>query len=140
VQTGLGVQFHYLKDQETEEEAMAGWVADRRLYLDENDQLVDELEPGRKTLLAAKGRIVPDAMCRRYGLGIYAPDLPVEGPASDASTGADPAGEDPGTDGESADPGAGLDPESGDDAQPDSPHRHRYRADSTCKCGATREE
>ena len=51
---------------------MAKWVTDKRLYLSEDGQVVDEAAPGRKTLLAPAGSQVTDEVCRRHGLGPYA--------------------------------------------------------------------
>ena len=51
---------------------MAKWIADKRLYLSEDGQVVDEAAPGRKTLLAPAGSQVSDEVCRRHGLGPYA--------------------------------------------------------------------
>ena len=51
---------------------MVTWKADRRLFLSADDQVVEETYAGRKTLLAAAGRDVPDEVCQKYGLGLYA--------------------------------------------------------------------
>ena len=65
------VQINRLKQQKDESD-MAKWVTDKRLYLSEDGQVVDEAAPGRKTLLAPAGSQVTDVVCRRHGLGPYA--------------------------------------------------------------------
>lgn len=65
------VQINRLK-QQNDESDMAKWVTDKRLYLSEDGQVVDEAAPGGKTLLAPAGSQVTDAVCKRYGLGPYA--------------------------------------------------------------------
>jgi len=91
---------------------MAQWVADRRLYLSEDGRVVSEAEPGRKTLLAAAGRVVPDDVCRRYNLGPYAAEV------GSAST----------------DVQLNV-PTNVPTTETPKPHRHSWRKDKTCKCG-----
>ena len=65
------VQINRLKEQKDVSD-MAKWTTDKRLYLSEGGQVVDEAAPGRKTLLAPAGTQVTEEVCRRHGLGPYA--------------------------------------------------------------------
>jgi len=44
------------------------WKSDRRLYVDANDQVVEEKDPNRVKLLVGKGGEIPMEEARRYGL------------------------------------------------------------------------
>ncbi len=121
---------------------MSNWIATARLYLSEAGLVVDEGEPGRKTLLCAVGTEVTEATCRRYGLGPFAGEvLTAESPDAD--------GEAPAVEPKAPSLNSGSDTENGEDgvipdyasaAEGETPvaeHRHRYRkTDNRCKiCG-----
>lgn len=109
------MQFNWLKD---EDDDMPKWIADERLYLSEDGRVVTEAAPGRKTLLAPKGAAVPEDVCKQYGLGPYAPK-PQEPPAGQDGEGSPEGGE-------------GQPAETGDT------HRHAWRKDGACRCGAVK--
>jgi hypothetical protein len=44
------------------------WTADRRLYLDANDRVVEANDPTRVKLLVSAGNTIPLADAQRYGL------------------------------------------------------------------------
>ena len=116
---------------------MAKWTTDRRLYLSEDGRVVDEAEPGRKTLLAPQGASLTEEFCRRYGLGPYAPvnerphpnPLPEgegdEGAAAKVEATVPTSGDGPDVKSETEEAGTNT-------------HRHYYRVDGTCRCGASR--
>ncbi len=47
---------------------MAAYIADRRLYLDNNGTVVEANDPTRATLLVAVGATLPEARARELGL------------------------------------------------------------------------
>ena len=88
---------------------MPNWVSDKRLYLSQAGEVVDEAAPGRKTLLCGVGTTVTEADCKKYGIGPFAPET--QQPETQQ-----PDAQQPETKG----------------------HRHRYRKDSSCACGEAR--
>jgi hypothetical protein len=50
---------------------MANWIADRRLYLTEDDRVTEDTREAR-WLFAPLGGEVSESLCRRYGLGAHA--------------------------------------------------------------------
>jgi hypothetical protein len=53
---------------EREQKIMAGWIADRRLYLDKDGNMVEADNPARVRLLIHTGQTMTEADARKYGL------------------------------------------------------------------------
>lgn len=127
---------------------MPNWIADRRIYVSEDGRIVDEAEPGRKTLVCAEGAEVTEETCRRYEIGPFAEEESRAGVP--LHPGEPPAGEQEG-EGLSAEalPGDENAGQESDDAQPEpetAPAQehpgqpHAWRKDGTCRCGSVKPE
>ena len=53
---------------EKEKENMKGWETNRDLYLDKEGNVVESGDPSAAFLLARKGRVIPEAQMKQYGV------------------------------------------------------------------------